>query len=349
MTDADAIVATWSRDWRAALPRRPEAERDALIAEAREAVEALQEAARKGGVPGHALHRKTLLETSDATFEVLDTVPEAIRLGPFTPGAKWPAVVRLSSAFPVARSDEVPDQRGIGVRISDGEKRLDLLATTGEAHHARDARAMITSLRAAASAVRGGVGGRLGALAILLRELGLRDGVRMARTISRAAEAGVSLAALDYFSRAPFQLGEYAVRYRFAGLGGVERAVRGVGEDALSFDLRERLKEGPVVWSFEVQGYLDPERTPMGDHRVRWRSPWVLGARLTLHGEEGPPPLALAASPSWMAEQDAVFEPLGELNSLRVAPYEASQRGRVGAGGGRTPRRDVAGDGLTRK
>ena len=330
MTDADAIVATWSRDWRSALPRRPEAERDALIAEAREAVEALQEAARKGGAPGHALHRKTLLETSDATFEVLDTVPEAIRLGPFVPGAKWPAVVRLSSAFPVARSDEVPDQRGIGVRISDGEKRLDLLATTGEAHHARDARAMITSLRAAASAVRGGVGGRLGALAILLRELGVRDGVRMARTISRAAEAGVSLAALDYFSRAPFQLGEYAVRYRFAGLGGVERAVRGVGEDSLSLDLKARLAEGPVVWSFDLQGYLDEARTPFAEHRVVWSSEWLTVASIVAHtAEELPHQLAFSAAPTSSQSHNAVLAPLGDLNLLRAAAYRASEVGRA--------------------
>src|SRR4029078_5005696 len=112
------------------------------------------------------------------------------------------------------------------------------------AHHARDARAMLASLRAAAVASRGGVVGRLGALAILLRTLGARDGLRLVRTVSNAAESGGSLAAVPFFSGAPFQLGPYAVRYRFSPLGGQPAAVRTTGPDSLNVDLRQRLEIG---------------------------------------------------------------------------------------------------------
>jgi hypothetical protein len=331
MTNGDAVVATWGHDWRAALPVRSADEQAALIAEARKAVASLQAAARGEGAAGHALHRKSILESSNASFEALTTVPKAIQIGPFTPGAERPASLRLSSAFPAARRDDVPDQRGLAVRVSDGARRLDLLATTGESHHARDARAMIASLGAAASMASGGVSGKLGALVVLIRAIGVRDALRMVGTVSRAAQAGVSLAAHTYYSRAPFQLGDFAVRYRFAPLGGVPAALRGTGPEPLALDLQLRLEERSLTWSLDLQGYLDSERTPMDDHRVPWRSPWIPVARLTLRGGRTPPPLlAFDPRPLWSAANGPVLEPLGDLNMLRGAAYELSQVGRRG-------------------
>lgn len=327
--EPNAVVASWSHDWRDALPRRTPAEQSALQADARRVVSRLQETARGSARPGHALHRKSLIETSSATLAIDKATPPLLQIGPFLPNATWPATIRLSSAFPAARLDDVPDQRGLGVHIVDHERRLDLLATTGEAHHARDARAMIASLDAAASAVKGSLVGRLSALATLIRALGVGDALRLTKTISRAAEAGVSLAAMTFYSRAPFQLGEFAVRYRFAPEPGVTAAVRGSGPDALPADLRARLADGPVRWYFELQGYLDRARTPMDDHRIAWQSPWVRLATLTVTGAAtSDAKLALRTAPSWPASNGPVLEPLGDLNMLRGAAYEASQRGR---------------------
>ena len=327
--DADAIVASWGLDWRSALPVRIPSEQAALQAEARRAAAALQEAARLGNPAGRALHRKSLAESSNARFDVLDTVPARLQIGPFLPNASYAASMRLSSAFPVARPDDVPDQRGLGVHVVDHERRLDLLGTTGEAHHARDAKAMIASLDAAAKAVRGGMFGRLGALGTLIGAVGIRDALRLTKTLARAAQAGVSLAAMTFFSRAPFQLGEFAVRYRFAPSGDVDPVVRGAGEDSLSIDLRERLERGPVEWSFDVQGYLDSVRTPMEDHRVVWDSPWIAIGRLSVGSADTlGGPFALRHAPTWPASNGPVLEPLGDLNMLRGAAYEASQRGR---------------------
>ena len=238
--NADAIVGSWGRDWREVLPARSPAEHSALLADVRRAVARLQDAARSDGRAGRALHRKSLVETSGATFEVLDSIPMRLQIGPFLPNTRWPAVVRLSSAYPVARPDPVPDQRGLGVHIVDHERRLDLLATTGEAHHARDARAMIASLDAAAIAVRGGLTGRIGALASLVRAIGVRDALRLTRTVARAGDSGVSVAALTFFSRAPFQFGEFAVRYRFAPMVLV-MAERALGSSSEAEDLAQEV------------------------------------------------------------------------------------------------------------
>ena len=329
MMDAEAVVASWGHDWRDALPTRSPAEQSALLAEVRRAVARLQEAARTGGRTGRALHRKGLVETSSATFEVSGAMPARLQIGPFLPNSKWPAIVRLSSAFPVARDDAVSDQRGIGVHIVDHERRLDLLATTGEAHHARDARAMIASLDAAAIAVRGGLMARIRALGSLIGAIGVRDALRLSQTVTRAGDSGVSLAALTFFSRAPFQLGEFAVRYRFAPTAGVETKLLASGPDALAADLRARSRNGPVRWSFDVQGYLDRERTPMDDHRIAWQSPWIPLATLSVtDAGSSPIPMALRHEPTWPVSNGPLLEPLGDLNMLRGAAYEVSQRGR---------------------
>jgi hypothetical protein len=157
------VVGSWSELWRDALPRSTADEQARLREAARRAVANLQAAARKvEGSSGRALHRRALHVTAHARLEVWPDIPPPIALGPLTPGASWPAIVRFSSGYPLSRSDMVPDQRGLAVRVADGARRLDLLATTGEAHHARDGRAMIASLGAAVSAMRGGISGRIG-------------------------------------------------------------------------------------------------------------------------------------------------------------------------------------------
>lgn len=331
----DALVATWSRQWRGSLPARAPEELERLREDARRAVATLQRAATRAarGVAGRALHRRALALDTHAIFDVSSDIPEALGFGPFTPARRWPVQIRLSSAYPLSRPDAIADQRGLAVRLADGVRRLDLLATTGEVHHARDAQAMIASLDAAAAAVRGGIAGKLGALVTLVRALGVADGLRLARTVSGAAQAGVSLASLTYYSRAPFQLGPFAVRYRFAPHTTGDPELRAIGDDALARDLVERRREADVRWDFQLQGFLDGGRTPMDDHRAPWRSPWLTVARLMLPRQEpgdacGSAEIGYRATPEWPDERGAVFEPLGDLNALRGVAYVESARGR---------------------
>jgi hypothetical protein len=332
------VVDSWSESWREALPRRTADEQARLRDAACRAVADLRAAAQQvEGRTGRALHRRALHVTTHARLEVAPDIPTRIALGPLTPGASWPAMVRFSNAYPLSRPDVVPDQRGLAVRVADGARRLDLLATTGEAHHARDGRAMIASLGAALAAMRGGIGGRIGALLTLVRALGPGDALRLARTVSGAADAGVSLAALTFYSRAPFGLGRFAVRYRFAPSPSADPALRAAADGGLGRDLEERRREGEVAWEFQVQGFLDRERTPLDDHRVAWRSPWLTVARLTLAREElaggGDTPIGFRVTPDWPDERGAVLEPLGDLNALRAAAYAESAGGRqTGAG-----------------
>lgn len=349
----DPRIAAWNDDWADAPGGRAPGDEARLLAAVRDAIVDLQASAAEGGTGARALHAKGIIDTHRARLSIGDGIPEGLRLGPFLPGADWPVRVRLSSASPVQQPDLVPDQRGLAVRILDGTRRLDLLTTTGEAHHARDAVALIASLRAAAAAAGGSTLGKIRGLAGLVGDLGPRDALRMVRTVSGARVGGASLTSLDFYSRAPFQLGAFAVRYRFAARPGVDPELRGRdrgtpdGDDALHADLRARLESGSVEWSFEVQGFVDAERTPLDDHRVVWQSPWIAIGMLRLMPEEdgagsphgpsspalSPPEAGFLAEPDWPDPAGPVLAPLGELNRLRSVAYAASRAGRAGQGG----------------
>lgn len=342
-TGEHAIVATWSRDWPNALPRRSSEAQRALEQSARDAVVALQQSARRmqrDDRAHRALHARELYTSSHAQFAIAPFVPESIALGPLLPGTTWQASIRLSNAFPLMRADSVPDQRGLALRITSGSHTLDLLATTGEAHAARDGEAMVALLRASAASMRGGATGKLAAVAHLMRTLGLRDGLQLARTVAQSAEAGRPLSALSFYSRAPFQLGPFAVRYRFRATSS-GNAVVAAGTQ-LSDDLEQQLATEPVSWRFELQGFIDEHRTPMDDHRIRWDSPWVGVAALTLPtisastGRDAVPsspergvPASFDVSSTWHDDRGVVFYPLGDLNALRAAAYEASRKERT--------------------
>lgn len=162
----------------------------------------------------------------------------------------------------------------------------------------------------------------------------------MVRTIAKARDEGTSLAGLTFFSRAPFQLGNHAVRYRLTPEPGVDPALHGVGPDALLKDLLHRLRVGPIRWTLELQGYLDSSRTPMKDHRIPWDSPWLPVADLEFSPVELTPASARAETvrhsegaafrpdPDWGDPQGPVLHPLGDLNRLRAVAYAASAEGR---------------------
>ncbi len=332
-------IEAWSRDWRDALPKRTPEDTERLLAETRAVVAALQAAAKGDGPPRHALHPRGIFATTRARLDVAWWLPPALSVGPLRPSAKWPALVRLSSASPKVQPDDAPDQRGLAVRVAEGVHRLDLLATTGAAHHARDAEAMLASLRAAAVAAGGGLTGQLGAVTTLVRALGVGDGLRLAKTVSGARLGGKGLPELTFDSRAPFALGPWAVRFRFAPVPDVPAGLGGRGADVLLDDLLARLAGGPVHWSLQLQGFLDPVRTPLDDHRVAWDSPWVPIGFLQLEaGERDKAAVraetdALSATsfvvtPAWPDPTGPVFEPVGDLNLIRAAAYRASEQGR---------------------
>ena len=77
------------------------------------------------------------------------------------------------------------------------------------------------------------------------------------------------LAATHYFSAVPIQFGPSAVRYALAPQAQQsEGAQPGRGPDHLAEEMTARLQQGPVLYDFQVQFFVDEARTPIEDASV---------------------------------------------------------------------------------
>lgn len=354
-TEADApqVLETWSADWRDPVKDLDQKHREQLEADAERITRKLQLAAnrRDGYRPVHrGFQAKSLYATTNARLLVTENLPPLLEgRGFLARGARYRAIVRFSSASPAIHADGKPDQRAVAVRVTDDKGRThDLTLTSGSGgNHARDAKAFIASIEAAEIKQRHPFTGLIRGLWKLWRTLGSRDAVRMTRTLFTSRSRGRSLAAHTFYSRAPFRLAGFAVKYRITPAAPVSPALQGRGgRDALLRDLVARQYLGDVRYKLQFQGYVDDGQTPLDDHRVDWpasASPWVTVAELVLPVTRGVTEASahrvtwkvsnrLAFSPFNQWEEE-FLEPLGELNMLRKRVYRASAENtaRVGA------------------
>jgi hypothetical protein len=107
----------------------------------------------------------------------------------------------------------------------------------------------------------------------------------------------------------------------------------GRSPDHLAEELTARLKAGPVSWDFQVQFFVDEERTPIEDASKEWSeadAPFVTLARLTLPSQDPASPRGqriaqlvdqLSFDP-WHATED--FRPLGDMMRARAHAYRVS-------------------------
>ncbi len=287
-------------------------------------------------VPRRAFHAKSLAAVDNATFEVAPTVPCDMTIGPLQPGATWPATVRLSSAAGGIKPDVSKDFRGIAVRIETDRGPQDLLMTSAPASHARDATQFMAVAVAMSSRTR-----VVGAIRLAFA-VGPREALRILRTLREGMDRRVeSLALQQFWSRAPFAVGEVAVKLTLAPPAGTPAPERSFeGDDLLRNELATRLAAGPVVYELRAQRFVDEAVTPIEDAAVEWlesTSPSIPVATLTIPVQELRSDDArklqrsideLAFTP-WNAALD--LRPLGSLNRARRPVYESSARHRATA------------------
>ena len=130
---------------------------------------------------------------------------------------------------------------------------------------------------------------------------------------------------------APICCGPYAVRVRLAPAGNPPPATR--SKDIVA-DMRERLADRqPLLWTLELQFFVDEATTPIEDASVAWpdaETPIVTVARLVLP-QQG---VDAAAAEAEAARFDpvgglAAHRPLGEVMRARKVAYFESQKGRT--------------------
>ena len=144
----------------------------------------------------------------------------------------------------------------------------------------------------------------------------------------------VSVATTRYFSAAAIRCGAHAVHYALTPHARADAGAKaGASADYLADELAARLREGPVVYDFQVQFFVDETRTPIEDASVEWKeadAPFVTVARLTLPKQD-----VASESGRRVAEQidgfsfdpwHAVEElrPLGNIMRARNVAYRVS-------------------------
>ncbi|MEU8431491.1 peroxidase family protein [Streptomyces sp. NPDC029216] len=288
-------------------------------------------------------HAKGVLGAENARLRFSDDLPSDLRTGFASPGAEYPATVRLSNANGSRQPDHAPDLRGAALRIAAGsDEAHDLLMTSHPVSHARDAREFVEFAKAMAGAdstLRKG-------FALFVRlplTVGWSTAARMRHNVRAGTRHTVrSLALETYWSRgAVLWGGAGPVRYQLRPAGDAPPAPDpSPGDpDHLHHELAERLKRADVVFELYVQRYVDARRTPVEDGTAEWKegdTPPVRVATLTIPRQDIDSAEARAAAAR--VEQVAfnpwntteAFRPLGNLNRARKAAYEASSAHRLG-------------------
>jgi hypothetical protein len=254
-----------------------------------EQLRALQRKAAHGGRASRGLHAKGQLGL-DAELEVLPDLPEAARVALFARPSKYRAYVRFSNGAGRRQPDGKGDVRGIAIKVVgvSGKKIIpgmenavtqDFLLIRSASTAFRTADEFVTLVLGVASPpfglLRAGAKLGFGRLFEILR-----------RSLPGLSAPTVSLATTRYFSATPIRFGAHAVHYALKPHAKADAGAEpGKSADYLADEMAARLREGPVVYDFEVQFFVDEAKTPIEDASVEWKeadAPFVTVARLTL-------------------------------------------------------------------
>jgi hypothetical protein len=209
-----------------------------------------------------------------------------------------------------------------------------MLMTTGSpAFLAKDGVAAVTAAKAEAS-------GALGLLD-MAHKLGPKDTAKLVFAAKTTTGKDESLAASTFFSRVPYQLGDYAVKFRLVPLDKDAALKGGKGEGELTHDAQARLKSGDITYVLQAQFNRNP--SDMGDARIDWDSPYVSLGKMVIPKQDVSDATeskgidefnGLSFKPwnRWDDSDDRAMKPLGDVNEARKAVYEASSHNR-GSGG----------------
>jgi catalase len=192
---------------------------------------------------------------------------------------------------------------------------------------------------AGAEAREGGIKGFLKLAAkVATGQLDFGDTRRMLKGGQETRTKDISVAAHTFWSRVPFKLGDHAVKFRLIPADDVSPALPAKGPDQLKNDIESRLANGPVKYKLQIQGFRDPQTTPMEDTRVVWDTPFVTVAELTLpqidpkrsagdvqRVKDEVEQLAFSPFHTW---DEKFLEPLGEINAIRKEAYNESSKNR---------------------
>jgi hypothetical protein len=140
--------------------------------------------------------------------------------------------------------------------------------------HARTAREFMVSGMAAA-------GPTLLTPVTICRELGLAEGIRLLRIVTKTSARRIrSLATETFWSRTPYLVGplDVAVKFILRPAAPAEPGPTPPGDHYLRDEFVARLRDRDVVFQLSIQRFVDEARTPIEDGSVGWDEERVSGA-----------------------------------------------------------------------
>ena len=333
------LLSKASKDWKSGIPVRSPAERAKLDLEMANAIRGVQAsfATREGRPVERGQHAKNILSVTNGKLEVRKDLPADLQFGPFKAGGELRTIARFSNAPSSVSGDDQTARRGVALRFTDDKGHSqDLLLTTGTPGFlAKDGVAAVAAAKAEASGAVGLTG--------LTQEIGVGDTAKLIHAARSTGSKDESIAASTFFSRVPYQLGDYAVKFRLVPVtpesdGGIKGAH---GEHQLTTDAQQRLKVGNIEYVLEAQFNRKP--SDMADARIDWDSPYVPLGKIVIPQQspsnetlqkniEDVDKLSFQPWNRWDPKDDRSMLPLGDVNDARKAVYKASAENR-GSGG----------------
>ena len=287
-------------------------------------------------------------------LRVLDYLPAELQQGLLQRPARYPVVMRLSTTPGDLLDDRVSTPRGLALKVLDvkgprlpGSERdssQDFLMVNSPAFLQRDASSFARSLKLLAATTDKAEGAKRLLSAVLRGAEHLLDAVDAGSGTLKALGGEPLHHPLGetYFTQLPFLYGAYMAKLCLVPVSPQLRALTGA-----PVDLRGRpdgLREAAhaffaahaAEWELRVQLCIDVDRMPIEDATMHWpetHSPYIAVAQIHVPRQ-----------PAWTpeltpAQEDALFfspwhglaahRPLGSINRVRKAAYEASGHARA--------------------
>ena len=260
-----------------------------------------------------------------AEFQVLSDLPEHARFGVFQEPRVYPAVVRFSNGESFDKPDGKSQPRGVAIKLVGvpGPKLLDdqrhavtqdFLATSHSVTSTvRNVHQFMVFIESAIRAEHS----RVPLPILVARELGVTETARIFLALGGNVLLSKvrSVATEHYVSPAPITFGPYAGRLSVRPAAGTSPAApRAATDDFLREELADRLREGDLMFDFEVQFFVNERLTPIEDTSVAWKpehAPYLTVARLRI-------PRCDLADPRTRAQSEAV-------DRLSFTPWHATE------------------------
>ena len=239
----------------------------------------------------------------------------------FQPGKSYPAFIRYSNATGAVRPDEIPDARGMAVKLFDISGTT--LINPDNRHHdfifASDNKFFLNSL----SEYFGFLGNRdefLGNNPDILANI-------------REATSFVLSSPLEkqYFSQVPYKLNDRVVKYSVKPCQAFGPGVvpENAGPDYLSNAMNRKLKTEEACFNFMVQFYVNDEVTPINNVMVAWNeseAPFIKVGQIIIprQNTQSEKMLELCENVSYNPfHAIAEHEPIGAINRIRRVVYQS--------------------------